>query len=86
MFRRNGSAYLIVLFLLVISPVGRVVGRSLSEVSALIYYVDCIGGNAGNSGTAPDEPWQSLARANSANLNPGDSLLFKRGCSWMGIF
>jgi hypothetical protein len=35
MFRRNGSAYLIVLFLLVISPVGLVVGRSLSEVSAL---------------------------------------------------
>src|SRR5688500_17654230 len=87
MIGRNSSdqlAYLLVLFLLVVSPVGLVWGRSLVKVSALVYYVDCAGGNDGDSGTAPDEAWQSLARANNASLNPGDSLLFKRGCSWMG--
>lgn len=81
---RTSITFLIVLFLTVISPRGLGVGRSLQQVSALVYYVDCAGGNDGNSGLSADEAWQSLAKANSANLNPGDQLLFKRGCTWTG--
>lgn len=45
------------------------------------YYVDCEG-NDGNSGTTPEQAWRSVDRANRAELQPGDSLLFKRGCRW----
>jgi hypothetical protein len=48
------------------------------------YYVDCIGGNDANSGTAESAAWKSLAKARTAPLAPGDRLFFKRGCTWTG--
>jgi hypothetical protein len=81
---RNQAAYLIFFLVLVASPVGLVLGRSLVQGSASVYYVDCVGGNDGNSGVTPDQAWQSLGKANQATLDPGDRLLFKRGCSWSG--
>ena len=48
------------------------------------YYLDCSAGNDGNSGTAESAAWQSLAKARTAPLAPGDRLLFKRGCTWTG--
>lgn len=77
-------ALLFGLFLLVARPVGMVLGRSLTQVSALTYYVDCAAGNDGNAGTPAGQAWKTLAKANSASLNPGDKLLFKRGCTWQG--
>jgi hypothetical protein len=48
------------------------------------YHVDALGGNDSRNGLTPATAWKSLSRANRQNLRPGDSLLFKRGCSWKG--
>ena len=48
------------------------------------YYVDCNGGDDGNSGQQQSQAWSSLARVNQATLYPGDYLLLKRGCTWTG--
>lgn len=54
------------------------------------YYVDASGGNDSNSGTSPENAWRTIAKVNQfsysssspANLQPGDSILFKRGEIW----
>jgi hypothetical protein len=56
----------------------------LVATSSKYYYVDCIGGNDANSGTATNAAWKSLAKARTAPLAPGDRLMFKRGCTWTG--
>ncbi len=48
------------------------------------YYVDCVAGNDGASGTSSSNAWKSLDPVNSATLSAGDQLLLKRGCSWDG--
>ena len=52
--------------------------------STATYYVDCVSGNDNNPGTSPASAWKSMAKANSAPLQPGDKLLFIRGCTWKG--
>ncbi len=52
--------------------------------SSTTYYVDCAAGKDANPGTSPTQAWQSLMKANSAVLQPGDQLLLKRGCAWTG--
>ena len=54
-----------------------------AQTSGVSYYVDC-NGNDGAGGTSPASAWQSLTKANRAPLQPGDRLLFKRGCAWSG--
>jgi F5/8 type C domain len=48
------------------------------------YYVDCDAGNDANAGTSPSSAWRSINKANAAALTAGQSLLFKRGCSFTG--
>ncbi|MGD5852988.1 hypothetical protein QUU78_22555, partial [Xanthomonas citri pv. citri] len=53
------------------------------------YYVDCTGGNdTNNDGMTPSSAWKTLTPVNRwskpLSLNPGDSLLLKRGCSFKG--
>jgi hypothetical protein len=48
------------------------------------YYVDCSQGKDSHDGLSKDSAWKSIRQANKADLKPGDSLLFKRGCSWKG--
>jgi hypothetical protein len=48
------------------------------------HYVDCTAGNDGNAGTSPSSAWRSISKANAATLAPGQSLLFKRGCTFSG--
>jgi len=55
-----------------------------SLLSATTFYLDCNGGNDGNSGTSPSTAWKSLAKANATTFAPGDSLLLFTGCSWTG--
>jgi len=43
------------------------------------YYIDSTNGDDRNNGTSPNSAWQTVGRANGANLLPGDSVLFKRG-------
>jgi hypothetical protein len=48
------------------------------------YYVDCTGGSDSNAGTSAASAWASLARASSAPLKPGDTLLLADGCTFDG--
>jgi hypothetical protein len=47
------------------------------------YYVDCAG-NDSNSGTSTATAWKTMARASQQVYGPGDSILFKRGCTFSG--
>jgi hypothetical protein len=78
------SVFVVVLVLLFLTPAGVSYGRSLLEMEGITYYVDCAYGNDGNNGTSTSTAWKSLNKANNADLNPGDKLLFKRGCTWYG--
>ena len=49
------------------------------------YFIDPIGGNNSNTGTATNEAWQTLAKASSQNFSPGDRILLKRGESFTGM-
>ncbi len=46
------------------------------------YYINADTGNDENTGTSPETPWKTLDKANKANLQPGDKLLFAAGCTW----
>jgi parallel beta-helix repeat protein len=59
------------LSLLVVLPAG-----------ATTYYVDASLGNDANNGTTVGAPWATIARVNATKLNPGDTVLFKRGQLW----
>ncbi|WP_430814939.1 T9SS type A sorting domain-containing protein [Carboxylicivirga sp. RSCT41] len=48
------------------------------------YYVSSSDGNDTNAGTSPEDPWASLSRASEQLLNPGDSVLFKCGDTFIG--
>lgn len=39
-------------------------------------------GSDSNSGTDPTTPWLTIAKVNSFNFNPGDTVLFNDGCVW----
>ncbi|WP_319480696.1 LamG-like jellyroll fold domain-containing protein [uncultured Draconibacterium sp.] len=51
--------------------------------NATVYYVSA-NGNDANTGTSPDQAWQSLDRVNSLTPSPGDQILFDRGGQWYG--
>ncbi|OJU12453.1 MAG: hypothetical protein BGN88_04305, partial [Clostridiales bacterium 43-6] len=48
------------------------------------YYVASTNGNDTNSGTSPGSAWQTLNKVNSTTFGPGDTILFKRDCTWVG--
>lgn len=49
-----------------------------------IYYVDATGGNDGDTGLSPANAWQTIGKVNGEAFNAGDSILFKRGETWVG--
>ena len=49
------------------------------------YYLDAENGSDANDGLSADKAWKSIAKANETALQPGDSLLFRRGCTFSGI-
>lgn len=54
------------------------------DISGQKYHVACEGGDDSLDGMTPITAWQTLARANQAELLPGDALYLKRGCSFVG--
>jgi hypothetical protein len=54
-----------------------------TEVSARTFHVAATGNDA-NDGLAEQSPWRSLNKVNAAALEPGDTVLFKRGDTWRG--
>jgi parallel beta-helix repeat protein len=60
---------------------------SLATAAAgTIYHIDSSSGDDSRSGTAPEQAWRSLEKANDVRLEPGDRLLFKAGGRWSGGF
>lgn len=55
------------------------------NVLAATYYVDSVNGSDANSGLSTSAALQSTAAANSLSLNPGDSVLFRRGQNFGGL-
>jgi hypothetical protein len=48
------------------------------------YYLDATNGDDADAGTSESGPWQTLAKATAASLEPGDRLLLRRGRRWSG--
>jgi hypothetical protein len=48
------------------------------------FYVDSATGQDDGNGLAPATAWRSLERVNAADLQPGDTVRFKSGCTWRG--
>ena len=49
---------------------------------AATYYVDATNGNDNNNGLSTSIAWKTIAKVNSSSFKPGDSVLFKRGCTF----
>jgi hypothetical protein len=59
-------------------------GACVASANATTYYFDAIRGADANDGTTAASAWQTLERVNSASLEPGDHVLFRRGQVWHG--
>ena len=55
----------------------------MPEAVATVYYFDSVNGSDGNSGSI-EKPMKSLAKVAELKLEPGDSVLFKRGSEFDG--
>lgn len=53
------------------------------SVTGTCYYVSAAGSDS-NSGKSASSPWATLSKVNSANLQPGDGVFFRRGDVWRG--
>ena len=49
---------------------------------ATTYYVDATTGSDANNGISAGTAWKTIAKVNATTLNPGDSVLLKRGEIW----
>jgi parallel beta-helix repeat protein len=56
---------------------------SVSSVSATTYYVSSSFGSDSNNGTSTDTPWETISKVNSKSFSAGDSILLKRGDTWI---
>lgn len=52
--------------------------------SATTYYVDSLRGDDSNRGTRQSRAWKSLSRVGKAEFQPGDRILLRSGCVWLG--
>jgi hypothetical protein len=67
-----------------VGATGTLAAGKAPSLSSLTYYVDGLKGNDHNAGTTPEEAWQSIARINQVDFNPGDQLLFAGGQAFDG--
>jgi hypothetical protein len=49
-----------------------------------VYYVDSVSGSDSNDGLSAESAWQTIEKVNSVTLAPGNSVLFKKGCTFKG--
>jgi hypothetical protein len=59
-------------------------GASQVTISSSTYYVDAQKGDDRDTGRSPEAAWQSIERANNADFDPGDHLLFAGGQTFTG--
>lgn len=55
----------------------------IPKTTGVTYYVDAAA-EEGNSGLSPKKALKTLEEVNQLKLEPGDQVLFKRGCKWNG--
>ena len=56
------------------------------NTKAQVYYVSSSQGNDQNDGLSIESPFKSIDKLNSMEFNPGDSIYFKSGDYWEGMF
>jgi len=54
----------------------------ISEAWAVTYYVDAANGNDTNNALSTATAWKTIAKVNASFFSAGDSILFKKGCTW----
>jgi hypothetical protein len=59
-------------------------GHETASANLRYWYVSATAGDDANDGLTPATPWKTISRVNSAPLNPGDTVLLKRGETWAG--
>jgi len=74
---------LVILFCIFVFVPFLIAGASAKD-SAAVYYVDSVNGSDSNDGLSQGSAWASLAKVDSTSFHPGDSILFKRGCVFVG--
>jgi hypothetical protein len=57
---------------------------TLGTYAQTCYFVDDLAGSDKNIGTSIQTAFQSIEKLNQLSLNPGDSVLFRRGGKWIG--
>ncbi len=57
-----------------------------TNIKAQAYYVSSSQGNDQNNGLSVQSPFKSIEKLNSINFNAGDSIYFKSGDYWEGMF
>jgi len=57
---------------------------SKNIVQGHAYYIDAINGSDSNDGMSFLKAWKTLDQINTKTFNPGDSILFKCTCEWIG--
>ena len=58
----------------------------LGYAKAQVYYMSSSQGNDQNDGLSIQSPFQSIEKLNSMEFSPGDSIYFKSGDYWEGMF
>jgi len=56
----------------------------VQSVSAVSYHLDSQSGDDANDGLTEYTSWKTLRRASAVFCQPGDRILLKKGCSWIG--
>ena len=57
---------------------------SACHAGSISYYVDCEAGDDANDGRSPATAWRTLARAGRDTLQAGESLLLRKGQTFIG--
>ena len=60
-------------------------GNPQPDKQGVSFYFDAEKGNDANSGLSEKQAWRSINKVKDIKLNPGDSVLFRRGSTFNGI-
>ena len=55
-----------------------------SDDGGRVFYVDSVSGNDANDGRDESTAWKTLDKVNATDLRAGDTVLFKKGCTFPG--
>ena len=53
-----------------------------SFAQSATYYVNCAASGDSGAGTSTATAWKTVGKVNGRSFSPGESILFKRGCTW----